>query len=438
MRRAIRRDDEDAWGIFIKLIFIKISVSLSYDNPISEQNITNGEIMTNKSIIKNSMRIALCILVFSILVWGVQAAGTIEFVTKWGTLGSGDGQFNGPAGIAVDSNGNIYVADGNNNRIQMFSSDGTFITQWGSYGSGDGQFMQPTSITVDSSNNIYVVDKNNNRIQKFSQGYTPGTAPTFTSITPSSGPTSGNTGVTIRGTNFVSGGLFNVKIGGNFATSVFVDSPLQISAVTPAGTVGPKNVVITNNDGQIVTGTNAYTYTTATVPTFTSITPSSGPISGGTSVTILGGNFVNGGSFGVSIGGVAATNIVLVNANQITAVTPAGTAGSKDVVITNNDGQTATGTNAYTYTSAPGPTFTSITPNSGPTTGGTLVSISGSNFVKGSGFNVQIDGRRLTVYGVSSTLIFGVTPAGTVGSKNVVITNNDGQTVTGMNSFLYT
>ena len=53
------------------------------------------------------------------------------------------------AGIAVDSSGNVYVADSDNNRIQKFDSNGNFITKWGSNGSGDGQFNGPIGIAVD-------------------------------------------------------------------------------------------------------------------------------------------------------------------------------------------------------------------------------------------------------------------------------------------------
>jgi hypothetical protein len=84
-------------------------------------------------------------------------------------------------------------------------------------------------------------------------------------------------------------------------------------------------------------------------PTFTSISPVSGPTAGGTAVTITRTDFVSGGSFGVTIGGTAATSVVWVDSSHITAVTPAGTAGAKNVVITNNDGQFVTGVGAYRY-----------------------------------------------------------------------------------------
>jgi hypothetical protein len=94
------------------------------------------------------------------------------FLTKWGTSGSGNGQFTLPQGIATDSSDNVYVADTGNNRIQKFSSTGAFITAWGSAGSGDGQFNAPSGVAVDSSGSVYVADAGNNRIQKFSSSGT--------------------------------------------------------------------------------------------------------------------------------------------------------------------------------------------------------------------------------------------------------------------------
>jgi len=89
------------------------------------------------------------------------------FTTKWGSEGTGNGQLQYPEGIAVDSQGYVYVADTGNYRIQKFNSSGGYITKWGSYGSGNGQFKYPTGIAVDSSANVYVTDSGNACVQKF-------------------------------------------------------------------------------------------------------------------------------------------------------------------------------------------------------------------------------------------------------------------------------
>ena len=88
------------------------------------------------------------------------------FVDKWGTEGSGDGQFNSPGDVAVDSFGSIYVADTGNHRIQKFNSDGVFKYRWGDVGSGDEQFNSPRDVAVAPDGSVYVADASN-LIQKF-------------------------------------------------------------------------------------------------------------------------------------------------------------------------------------------------------------------------------------------------------------------------------
>jgi PKD repeat protein len=178
-------------------------------------------------------------------------------------------------------------------------------------------------------------------------GFTYVAPPTITSITPNSGPTTGNTLITIRGTNFVSGGLFGVKVGGWNATSVSWVNATTITAKTTIGSAGVRTVVVINNDGQTATKASGFTYIAP--PTISSITPNSGPIKEKIPITIRGTNFVSGGSFGLKIGGVAATNVVRINTTTITAKTPEGTAGAKTVVVTNNDGQIATKIGGFTY-----------------------------------------------------------------------------------------
>ena len=120
-------------------------------------------------------------------------------------------------------------------------------------------------------------------------------------------------------------------------------SATQLTARTPAGTAGARDVQVTNPDGQSATRTGGFTYTApASAPTLTSVSPTSGPTAGGTTITLTGTNFVSGAT--VRVGGTAATNVAFVSATQLTARTPAGTAGARDVQVTNPDGQSATRT----------------------------------------------------------------------------------------------
>jgi DNA-binding beta-propeller fold protein YncE len=83
-----------------------------------------------------------------------------------GGQGNGRGQFDSPRGIAIDSAGNIFVADTNNGRIEKFSPSGVFITSVGTKGKGHGQFGEPNGLAIDRAGNIYVAEASNHRVQK--------------------------------------------------------------------------------------------------------------------------------------------------------------------------------------------------------------------------------------------------------------------------------
>ena len=85
----------------------------------------------------------------------------------WGTSGSSDGELNGPSGLAFDGDNNLFLVDSGNNRIQKFTKDGKFLAKWGQEGNGDGEFNLPWGIGLDSQGQVYVADWRNDRIQKF-------------------------------------------------------------------------------------------------------------------------------------------------------------------------------------------------------------------------------------------------------------------------------
>ncbi len=84
-----------------------------------------------------------------------------------GVSGTGNGDLNLPYGVAVDNQGNIFVADRDNDRIQEFDSTGAYVTQFGNSG-GSGQLSIPESVAVDNAGNVFVADSGNNRIAVFS------------------------------------------------------------------------------------------------------------------------------------------------------------------------------------------------------------------------------------------------------------------------------
>ncbi|MDQ2785184.1 MAG: IPT/TIG domain-containing protein [Chloroflexota bacterium] len=220
--------------------------------------------------------------------------------------------------------------------------------------------------------------------------YTYITPPTVTSVNPSSGTTLGGTSVTISGTNFT--GATAVTFGGTNATNVVITNATTITATTPAKSAGAVTVAVTTAGG---TGskTSAYTYVTP-APTVTGIAPTSGPIAGGTSVTISGTNFT--GATAVTFGGANATTFSVTNSTTITATSPAKVAGGAAIVAVSTPGGTANSPTNFTYigtlaiTAAPANFSYSATLNGNPLTLTSSFAV-GINDTTGSGagWNLQ-------------------------------------------------
>lgn len=104
----------------------------------------------------------------------VYDADTLKLLRRIGTGGkdhflTSPGDFAAPQGIAVDQDGNIYVTDTLNNRVEIFDADGNFVSLFGKHGDGPGYFSRPKGIAVDSDGHIWVADEMEDRLQVFNK-----------------------------------------------------------------------------------------------------------------------------------------------------------------------------------------------------------------------------------------------------------------------------
>jgi len=201
-------------------------------------------------------------------------------------------------------------------------------------------------------------------------------------VSPPSGPITGGATVIISGSGF--SGATAVLFGVVNAPSFTFVSDSQLTATTPPEATGTVDVTVTTASGTspINRPGDQFIYVVPALPTVTAVSPTSGSTGGGNSVTISGTGF--SGATQIFFGSVVvpATSFTVNSDSQITVpAVPAQTAQTVDVRI-----ETAGGTSIikrpadqYTYATPP-PTVTAVTPTSGPSVGGTSVTISGSGF----------------------------------------------------------
>jgi hypothetical protein len=254
------------------------------------------------------------------------------------------------------------------------------------------------------------------------------------SAAPNSGSDAGGTTVTLSGSGFTSSA--SVYFGGIAAQSVSVVSSTKLQAVTPAHASGTVSVAVTENSynryKQSTTLASGFTYTSSTTLSVSGASPISGPSSGGTAVTLTGKGFQAGAT--VRFGGSPSTAVTVASSTQINAMSPAGSAGSVSITVTNPNTQSASLASGFTYSSAPA--VSSISPNSGPVTGGTTVKIFGSGFQSGASVAFGgIDATSVTL--VSSTEIQAVSPVSPAGTVSIAVTNTDSQSGTLASPFTY-
>lgn len=258
-----------------------------------------------------------------------------------------------------------------------------------------------------------------------------GAAPVVSTLTPSSGPAAGGTTVEIKGANLT--GATAVSFGGTAASSFTVESATLVKAVSPAHAAGAVSVTVTTPSGTSPGVTYTYEAPSGSPPVVVLVTPATGTVTGGTAVTISGTGFT--GATAVSFGGTAATSYTVDSDSSISATTPAHAAGPVAVSVTTPSG-TSTVPGLFVYNPLPAnPVVVLVTPATGPLTGGTAVTITGTGFTGATA--VSFGGTAATTFTVDSdTSISATTPAHAVGPVDVSVTTPVGtSTVPGL--FVY-
>jgi type II secretory pathway pseudopilin PulG len=262
------------------------------------------------------------------------------------------------------------------------------------------------------------------------------------SVAPSSGPAAGGISVSIVLSTTDSASAVN--FGSNPATT-FYQWQNTITAVAPPGTGTVDITVVTSSGTTAITGADQFTYNSTTpsgTTAVSSLSPTSGPNTGGSWVTITGSGFT--GATGVNFGSTAASQFSVISDSTIIALTPASSSpGSNgngnnasmgttvDVTVTGAKNTSATSTgDKYTFVNTGSgngtPVVSSISPSSGPDSGSTLVTITGSGFTGATSVNFGSSAAsNVTV--VSDTQITVTAPAGQSGSGvHVTVTTPSG------------
>ncbi len=236
-------------------------------------------------------------------------------------------------------------------------------------------------------------------------------------VSPKKGPASGGNTVIVTGSGFV--GVKSVRFGGVLASAVKVESESSLTAVAPPHTTGTADVVITTLLGtSAVSAKDQYVYG---APTVTAVSPSQGPTSGGTSVSITGSGFAPGtNQTSFMFGKTAATYVYCGSSSSCSATSPSEAAGTVDVVASVGGVAGKKSRPADQFTFFPAPTVSKLNPKKGPAAGGTAVTIIGSDFTEV--LSVQFGPQYVGFSVKSSSEIAIIAPAGTSGAADVLVT----------------
>jgi len=253
--------------------------------------------------------------------------------------------------------------------------------------------------------------------------------PSITGVTPGLVLQDAGTALVISGKAFQVGAA--VTLGNLGCSEINVISDSEIHCKTPVEVPGKVGVKVVNPDGGQVTLDQALTISPLQV---TSVSPVSGPAKGGTSITVNGAGF-DASDF-VALGGTNCAQVQFISTSQLICTTGAHASGLVELKLTKASGLSRILSGAFTYNQVSQPTITSFSPTSGPTTGGTLLSITGSGFQNGA--TVTMSGACGNIQVLSDTALNCTTPAvANAAVVALILKNPDGGSVTSNGLFHY-
>ncbi len=367
--------------------------------------------------------------------------GVMSTLAGTGSPGDADGtaeraEFKDPAAVAVDTIGNVYVADAGNHKIRRISPDGmvTTVAGTGQPGFADGaaaqaRFHQVEGIAVASDGTIYVADTVNHAIRRIANGVVttlagsgkPGRTdgsgmfaqfalPAAVALDEYGALLVADTGNhLIRRVDLFRDPAQVITIAGSGSPALTDGAPAQSQFKQPAAiaALGIIAIADTGNDAIRIIARGLRV---------TAVYPRVGPVAGGNEVRIFGVGFIPGRTT-VTIGGRDAV-VTFASATEIRVVAPAGSAGAADVAVTAL-ARTATLGGAYTY--LPAPTVTSVLPRKGASTGGETVTLRGTGFMQGETRVVFGSADATDVVVSDATTLTARTPAGIHGPVAVTV-----------------
>jgi len=304
--------------------------SLYWDFDLSLVNCSTDPV-SGTALVGNMVLFSFCKWIYAVSATATSAGQTSQIWRSPGSLGHSRASpvVSGGAGNQV-----VLRPDKAGNEDAYKLSDGSALTPF-NIGNTTTEITASTAVSAGEvffagfDGNLYILGL--------------GTSPVVSGVSPNSGPTGGGTQVTITGLNL--GGANSVTFGGAAATFTQV-SNTQITATSPPGSGTVDVRVATGQGTSAISSGDKFTYgTTGTVPTVTSISPTSGPAAGGTLVTILGSNFT--GATSVTFAGKTA-KFTIVSDTEITATSPPHAAGTVSVVVHSPAGHSSK-THKFTY-----------------------------------------------------------------------------------------